>query len=430
MNRPRSEKPAGNDSAIEDPAFIEAALRALFETEAEFPIKVEGTSTLPYASVIQEIRGNTELLVLKLIRPLPHELMNGALFQVIFPCEDKRYQARITFQGREGYLQYRFTPPVALTHADRRIAKRFPFRPRENAYVIAQDGRIPALGVAGPLVNIGLGGFAMRVDRVLKLDDGMRVPPSTALFDRDRIFPRVRIQDLPRLPLLEWRGTVTHATARGDEVILGFSFGELTEDEVRSLGDCLNFREKLMRGAGHPANRSDSGLPVAPSGEPRKEIRMDRPSPQEVSDETAGSHALSRLQRRSTRVLLCMAEGEMRGKVQAHLAAQGLVRIECLANLAELKPQIQARAGQPAAAWVLLDLALAGGGDVEPLAAMRTLERELGDLGALPVAILCERVDPTLFLVLDAHLRVLPYQPADAEEEQAWDMALQTFNVS
>jgi len=426
MNRLRSEKSALSDQSIEDPAFIAAALQALFESEAEFPIKVEGTSTLPYASVIKEIRGKNEMLVLKLIRPLPHELMNGALFQVIFPCEDKRYQARITFQGREGYLQYKFTPPVSLTHADRRIAKRFPFRPRESAYVIAQDGRIPALGVAGPLVNIGLGGFAMRVDRVLKLDDGMRVPPSTALFDRERVFPRVRIQDLPRLPLLEWRGIVTHATARGDEVILGFDFGQLTEDEARSLGDCLNFREKLMRGSGNPAGRTESATPLPPGEAPRKVARTVVAS----TEEAPGTDPLARLQRRSARVLLCMPEGDMRDKVQAHLADQGVARLECLPGIAELRPLLQAKGGQPAAAWVLLDLNLAGGGDVEPLAAMRTLERELGELGGLALVMLCERVDPTLFLALDTNIRVLPYLPADAEEEMAWSQALETLSVS
>ncbi|MBK8794580.1 MAG: hypothetical protein IPN59_16015 [Holophaga sp.] len=426
MNRPRSEKPVASDLAIEDPAFIEAALQALFESEAEFPIKVEGTSTLPYASVIKEIRGKNEMLVLKLIRPLPHELMNGALFQVIFPCEDKRYQARIAFQGREGYLQYKFTPPVSLTHADRRIAKRFPFRPRESAYVIAQDGRIPALGVAGPLVNIGLGGFAMRVDRVLKLDDGMRVPPSTALFDRERVFPRVRIQDLPRLPLLEWRGIVTHATARGDEVILGFDFGELTEDEARSLGDCLNFREKLMRGSGHPTGRTEGSTLLPPDEAPRRVAR----TAVAANEEAPGTDPLARLQRRSARVLLCMPEGEMRDKVQAHLADQGIARLECLPGIDELRPLLQAKGGQPAAAWVLLDLNLAGGGDVEPLAAMRTLERDLGEFGGLSLVMLCERVDPTLFLALDTNIRVLPYLPADAEEEMAWSQALEMLSVS
>ncbi|MDP2875738.1 MAG: hypothetical protein Q8O00_06100, partial [Holophaga sp.] len=248
MNRTRNEKSAGKDNPLEDPAFIQAAMHWLFESESEFPIKVEGASTLPYSSVIKEFGGGKGPMLLKLFRPLPHELLTGAVFHTIFPFEDRRYEALITFLGREGYLQYRFSMPQSLSLADRRSSKRFPFRPRESAYVTAQDGRIPALGVAGPLVNIGLGGFAMRLDRVLKLDDGMRIPVNTALFDRDKGFPRVRIQDLPRLPILEWRGIVTHATARGDEVILGFGFGELGESEARALGDCLTFREKSLRG--------------------------------------------------------------------------------------------------------------------------------------------------------------------------------------
>ena len=434
MIRSRSEKPAGNDDTIEDPVFIGTALHGLFESEMEFPIKVDGTSTLPYTSVIKEIRGKNELLVLKLIRPLPHELMEGAIFQVVFPHEDKRFEARITYKGREGYLQYRFTPPASLSFADRRSAKRFPFRPRESAYVIAQDGRIPGLGVAGPLVNIGLGGAAMRVDRVLKLDDGMRIPPSTALFDRDKGFPRVRIQDLPRLPLLEWRGTVAHATSRGDEVILGLSFGEMGEDEARSLGDCLNFREKSLRGVAHAPSRSESSTPATRDRAPRDKAESEQAPPDMettpfLAEEGPGVTPLARLQRRSARVLLCMPEGDRRIQVQAHLAAQGILRVECVSSIPELLPRIPAKGSVPTAAWLLVDLNLGGTGDVEPLADLRTLERELGNLGDLSVAILCEKVDPTLLLALEANLRILPYVPVDEEEEDAWTRTLEALGA-
>ena len=167
---------------MEDPHVMQDALRMLFEAESEFPIKVEGTSTLPYTSRIQGLDFANGQFTLRLARPLPHEMMGGALFRIVFAVEDQRFEGLITFIGREAYLQYRFQLPTHLIHADRRRHKRFPFRPRENAYVIAQDSGIPGMGLAGPLVNISQGGFALRVDRVLKLDDGMRLPPNTALF--------------------------------------------------------------------------------------------------------------------------------------------------------------------------------------------------------------------------------------------------------
>ncbi|HWQ07731.1 MAG TPA: hypothetical protein VN436_01440, partial [Holophaga sp.] len=146
MNRPKSSKPGGREEPIEDPQLLKEAIASLYESETEFPIKVEGTSTLPYASCIQQVVPETRELILKLVRPLPHELMSGAVFRAILAIEDQRYEALFTYKQREAYLQYRFSQPDRLFYADRRQQKRFPFRPRENAYVSAADGGIPGLG--------------------------------------------------------------------------------------------------------------------------------------------------------------------------------------------------------------------------------------------------------------------------------------------
>ncbi len=429
MNRPRSEKTQGNDPAIEDPAFIADALDGLFQSETEFPIKVEGTSTLPYAATVQAIRSGEGGLILKLVRPLPHELMPGAVFEMVFPLEEQRFETAITFRGREAYLQYRFDPPAALAHADRRRAKRYPFRPRESAYVIAQDGRIPGLGVAGPLVNISMGGVAMRVDRVLKLDDGMRVPVSTAIFDRGKGFPRIRIQDLPRLPLLEWRGIVAHASTRGGEVILGLEFGELGEEESRSLGDCLEFRDKVLRGMPQALGGESGphvGMPTLAGGDPaRGEPEGEALSLlPEAPAAGPGGDPLARMQRRGARVVLCMAEGEARQRVQAHLEGNGYRRLETVPGLEALKVLLSPHPPVPPPALVLVDLALAGSGDAEPLAALRQIERILGAPGQVPVAMLCELVDPTLLLASLSSTRILPYVPATPPEAREWSRAL------
>lgn len=423
MNRTRSEKPGGGDQSMEDPAFIVGALHSLFEAELEFPIKVEGTSTLPYASVVKEIRAEENSMILKLVRPLPHELMPGAVFQMIFPVDEQRFETRVSFQGREAYLQYRFDLPVSLEYADRRRTKRYPFRPRESAYVIAQDGRIPGMGVAGPLVNISMGGVALRVDRVLKLDDGMRVPPSCALFERGKGFPQLRIQDLPRLPLFEWRGIVTHASSRGSEVVLGLEFGELGEEEARQLGDCLEFREKVLRGVPH-APKGEASSAGAGAGEAEARSAADAPTETPESFEALpsgpGGDPLVRMRRRSARVILCMPEGEACNHVLERLAATGFQRVELARDLQALKELLPSKGAIPSAALLLADLALAGAGDAEPLAAVRILERSLGASGTLPLAMLCEWVDPTLFLALGPRTRILPYSPPTPQDERDW----------
>ena len=423
MNRPRTEKNAASDKVVQDSAFIVGALQALCEEEQEFQIKVEGTSTLPYASVIRTICTEGSAMILKLVRPLPHELLPGALFQMIFPVGEQRFEAIVCFQGREAYLQYRFDLPSSLTYADRRRAKRFPFRPRESAYVIAQDGRIPGMGVAGPLVNISMGGLALRVDRVLKLDDGMRIPPSCGLFEREKGFPTVRIQDLPRLPLLEWRGTVAHASYRGTEVILGLDFGELGEEEARKLGDCLEFREKVLRGAPHAPRAEGEATGSVSSGEVGDAGGFGGSTPNSEEAPAAlasgpGGDPLVRMQRRTARGILCMPEGEARDRVLERLNVTGFLRMEIASDLRALKTLASPRGSVPAPALLMVDLALAGAGDAEPLAAVRILERELGDSGS--VAMLCEWVDPTLFLALGPRTRILPYVPATPRDEQEW----------
>ena len=419
----KTDKPEGRDVPIEDPRLVQESLRLLFEGEVEFPIKVEGTSTLPYSCRIQSLAFDRGAFALKLVRPLPHELMAGAVFRMIFAVNDQRFEALVTFLGREGYLQYGFQLPPHLFHADRRRHKRFPFRPRENAYVIAQDSGIPGLGLAGPLVNICQGGFAMRVDRVLKLDDGMRVPPNTALFERGKGFNRIRIQDLPRLRLLEVRGVTTHTLERGAEVILGMNFVGMDVEEAFALSQALDLRDRIYRTGlqpPRPEGASAGSAAIRQSGGKVEEGDFLEP-------ETAQAPALAevtmvqRLQRRTALVLLVMADSPLRQTVAARLGQHDYHRLELLETLPQVLPfcQLDGLATMPH--LVIADLALTHTGDAEPLAAVRIIEHLLAAMGSFPAAILCETVDPTLLLAQADTTQCLPYQP---EDEDRWIAAL------
>ena len=89
-----------------------------FEAETEFSIKVEGTSTLPYASRVQKLQFDQAGFVLKLVRPLPHELLSGAVFRMIFAVEEQRFEGLISLIGRDAYLQYGFHLPSGLIQAE------------------------------------------------------------------------------------------------------------------------------------------------------------------------------------------------------------------------------------------------------------------------------------------------------------------------
>jgi len=412
MARPRSERSEGRDVPIEEPGLVQTVLRRLFETEAEFPIKVEGTSTLPYSSRIQGLAFEQGRFTLKLVRPLPHELMAGAVFRLVFAVDDRRLEGLITFVGREGYLQYGFQLPPCLFHADRRRHKRFPFRPRENAYVIAQDSGIPGLGLAGPLVNIGLGGFAMRVDRVLKLDDGMRVPPNTALFERGKGFNRVRVQDLPRLRLLETRGLTAHAWERGSEVILGMSFNGMEADAETALAQALDLRERIYH-VGLQLPRPEDDTPVVRTlGSRPEEADFLEPAPAEPAPASEVTPLLM-LQRRSAWVLMVMPDTPLRTGLADLLRRSGYHRLDLIDGLGQVGPfcQAETRAGLPH--LVVADLAMTRTGDAEPLAGVRIIEHQLAELGIASAVILCETVDPTLLLAQAERTRCLAYEVGD-----------------
>ena len=418
MNRPKTGKPGGRDEPIEDPQLLQDSLRLLFEAEVEFSIKVEGTSTLPYASRIQNIEPETHEIILKLVRPLPHELLGGAVFDVIFAVDDQRYEALITFVQREGYLQYRFSQPEHLFYADRRRTKRYPFRPRESAYVIASDGGIPGLGVAGPLVNISLGGLCLRVDRVLKLDDGLRIPPNTALFERGNSFPRGRIQDLPKLPLLEVAGWVAHTGERGPEILLGFDFGELAEEQARALGDCLNLREKMFQArsggvASDPGGFTHGDAGGRAGGRSLESLVVD---PAAMAHPDLSSEPLRLLRRKTARLVLIAADAALMSRCQHGLWRCGYHHLEIVRTFEDARTLWQDSVRAPKPHLVLLDLSLAQVGDQEPLAAVRYLEREMATLGEMPTAILCEDIDPTMFLGQASGTRFLPC----GQEEDRW----------
>ena len=247
---------------------------------------------------------------------------------------------------------------------------------------------------------------------MLRLDDGVRVPVNSALFDRGKGFPRFRIQDLPLLHLLEGRAISAHASERGSELVLGLTFAGMAAEEEAALARTLQFREKMYRGGqtarpegapahargGRPRDDDDEEEEAFPEAEAPDEV----PPAQEVT-------VLLRLQRRTARVVLVMAAGAVRQGIQDLLRLHGYHRLETVEAMDQLRPLCDPGQHRALPALILADLALARSGDAEPLAAVRILESRMAELGGLPTAILCEEVDPTLLLGQASLTRFLPY---------------------
>ena len=388
---------------IKDSAFIAQAMQELVLSGEEFPVKVEGTKTLPYAAVL--VKAEQGQIIVKLVRPLPPALANGALFEMVFATEGKRFEGRITFVGREGYLQYRFVWPKSLLASDRRLWKRYPIRPREDFHVAAQDSDIPGHGITGPLLNLSLGGLAFRVDRMLRLEDGMPIRPGAHLFDRGKILSLLRIRGLPKGEILEARGVVVRVEEANSELMVGVQFTGLGELEKLSLARLLETRE---RQSNQSANGTDpvsfpqvaaaigSGLVVAEAFASAEVAPEEVAAPDQL--EAAGMAALASLERRSTRFLLVSPPGEDCDRITQLLQEAGFWRFDVVPGLFEAHAQWK-DAGPSPFRLLLVDLEPSRAEGLEPMGAVRHLEPLLKSFSNLPVGFITRLPDAMLELM-------------------------------
>jgi len=394
--------------SIEDPQRVRELLEELLVSHRELLLRTEGAQALPYTGQLAQVEPSQERMTVKLLRPLAWELASGARFQMTFAASEGRYDTPTALRGRREYLHYDFALPHAYRPADRRAAPRYPFRPRENVQVLARVG--DRMGLLGVLVNLSLGGLGLRIDRLLRLDTGTRVPIQPGIFDAGLYLPSIRIQNLPRTPLLEQRGAVVRTEELREGMLLGVAFADLEPRERELLLRCLERRAALHpSGALEVRGRPEGG--VEPTDHPPSSLRWSPPK----GDALGHVHAALRLHRRSEPVVLVMAEGAVRNQVRDRLRSQGFHRVDVSSLWHPLLLQ-DPRGGTLLVAWEAL-----AEPDEEPLA----LARRLGDLlerapgWAVAVVVACE--DPTLIWGMSSRLRFLPVH---VEEEAWWAGAL------
>jgi hypothetical protein len=230
-------------------------------------------------------------------------------------------------------------------------------------------------------VNLSLGGLAFRVDRVIRMDDQLRITPSLSFFEKGKVLPMLKIRDLPKLPLFETRGMVANAVERGGEIVVGVQFAGLGDSEIRLLLEVLSPRDQMQRTSATAAVSSASVKEAKGRTSPQKSL-----SPFQRADPsgTQTPNALTLLARRSMGVVLAMAPGPDRVSLQASLASAGYLRLESTDNLEQALECLRADEGT---ASRLLLLESPSGTQVQ-LRDIRTFQRELGELRELSVALL------------------------------------------
>lgn len=323
---------------MEHPAGIRDCFQELQNRKIEFKLKVDKAQTVPYTVMVDQLE--KEACVLTFQRPLPPELLKGALFVGNFQMEGHNFQAHVKFVDRSAYLRYRFTFPEKVSKMERRKAPRLPFRPREKAFVTLRDGGVPGLGASGPLLNLGSLGLAMRVDRVIRLDTGLRLAISGGHFPPDKYFSAVRLEELPGLPSLDLKGFAVHATEKGGILMLGLLFQEPPSEIARQLEEVLKLRTKLLAAKGPSLGPSDSApaaLRKAPGPAPtalEAPASWDAPDvlneapPDDSGEGTAEDlDPLRLLQRRCLPLLLVAPEPEQSQELAAWLREHGYRRL-------------------------------------------------------------------------------------------------------
>ncbi|MDR1842013.1 MAG: PilZ domain-containing protein [Holophagales bacterium] len=136
----------------------------------------------------------------------------------------------------------------ASENSTRRRYKRFPFRPRESAYVHVQNASLPGIGAAGPLFDLSAGGMVFRPDNIFSIGDGARLALNASVFNKGASFPVITVEGLEGLHgALKLRGEVAHVIQKDGDIFVAFVFGALEPWMAKSLSQFLEARKKRRR---------------------------------------------------------------------------------------------------------------------------------------------------------------------------------------
>jgi len=257
--------------------------------------------------------------------------------------------------------------PSSIELAERRRKPRARLNQREGATAIALTGLFEGIGLTGTVDNISEAGFCMKVGRAMnvKTQGPMHLGPN--LVSAGEPFMLIKLSKLPKCPLIELAGTVTHVASEGNGLSIGFVFEAGKESLLGPVKALVAGRAGAIPTTVPPKIRRPQEPKSAPAEAPI-ELTTPRPvavkapeapptppatpapvasAPVEVPsvdpagaapeppEATRGS-ALLRVKKRSRGILLAMPEGPDRRTLAAFLTNDGYGRVRVAATLTEL----------------------------------------------------------------------------------------------
>jgi len=391
-------------------------------------VEVEGAEgdLVPVAAKVRLVAEETGSFSLAYKWKPAREPAAGQRTHITFPLDRQRFQADAAYLGRGNYLEYRFSLPAAVFHAERRDATRVKMRPRDDLNIIVLEDLFEGLGLSGTLIDLSMGGCCFLLQRAIRVRGEQRVPLATDLLAPGAPLALVRLPNLPHLPQVECGGRICSMRQGKDGVLVGLRFEGLGTFEEGILGRFLSERDPGIA-FGFPHKRRQKDLRAEelqgpqPPEDPGSILPEPEPGPEENLPDQADAAAefeatfqetltdkdrLNRLRKRGKKLLLVMADELERISLMAMLHQDGY------RSMFEAKSLIQALEHHRRLALDLLvvDQAI---GHMGALSLVEVL-REQGLPKSVPVVVLQKSIDFRLTLAVKAgKLNLLVERPVD-----------------
>ena len=221
---------------------ILAYLEELSRLRTSCQLKFRKEDFSPAVVKVESVSEEAQTFTVSLSRALPAKVEEHPSMEFTFPMERGRFLCSVFFHQRGGYLQAVLGLPLRIKLAERRIAPRARFGPRERASVTLIESLGSGIGATGKLKNMSKGGLALRIERMISIADDHRQNPTASAFSVGQRFLLMRISDLPHAPMLECGASIAYAIASPEGTFVGVQFEGLGSLEARTIEQVLQRR--------------------------------------------------------------------------------------------------------------------------------------------------------------------------------------------
>ena len=261
--------------------------------------------------------------------------------------------------------------PSSIELAERRKKARARLNQREGATAIALTGLFEGIGLTGNIDNISEGGMCLKVGRAInvKTQGPMHMGPN--LLSVGEVFMVIKLNKLPKCPLIEVGGVAAHVASEGNGLSIGITFDSGKESILSPVKSMVTSRSgslpttvplkarrppqpkaepaepSIELAPPRPVQKKEPDPPPAPPSTPAPEPQALAPAPAptpEVAspqpDFANRGSALYRMKKRTRGVLLAMPEGPDQEALVGFLTADGYGKIRVAATLTELLDQL------------------------------------------------------------------------------------------